>query len=203
MSKTVIFIGPQGLAATLAAMQAPQPAEERMSFVCEPPVGEDHSVAAMLQGLRDARAERTAADYSMADVNAAFDRIFGEGASDVPLCGQVMIDVELPEISFDEEELFDLIYGTDHVGPEFPGLHSLFGMTDEEYAEAEAEEEEQIAYAHAHDALMRMLDVFSQVSGHPVTTEQRVAMTLLLSNDDTAEAFATAAEDLLNSGLFE
>jgi len=186
MSKTVIVIGPQGLAATLAAMQAAPEAPEP---------AEDHSVAAMLQGLRDAREERTAADYSMDDMNAAFEAIFGHG-----------IDVELPlfaELPFIETDDDALLYGTDYVGPEFPGLHTLFGMTDEEYAEAEAEEEEQIAYAHAHDALMRMLDVFSQVSGHPVTTEQRVAMTLLLSNDDTAEVFATAAEDLLNSGLFE
>lgn len=182
MSKTVILIGPGGLASTLAALQgrveAPEPAE-------------DHSVAAMLEGLRAARAERTAADYDMDCVNALFEEIFGH-AIDEPV-GYLE---ELPFIETD-----DLCYEYD--GPEFPGLHALFGMTDEEYAEAEAEEAEQLAFAKGYAALMRMLDVFSVVSGYPVTDEQRIAMTLLLSNDDTAEAFATAAEDLLASGLFE
>lgn len=81
------------------------------------------------------------------------------------------------------------------------------GQSLEDYeAEMEAEDaaaEEQMAFARAYDALLRMLDVFSQVSGVPVTTDQRIAMALLLFNDGTAEDFATAAEDLIGSGLFE
>lgn len=139
-TSNVILIGPGGLAAAIAEMQEPTPA-----------------------------------DYSMSDVDALFANMFGV---------EPMLVAEFEEtcVMCDPED---------------------FGMTAEEYAQADAEAEEQVSYAYAHDALMRMLDVFSQVSGHPVTTEQRVAMTLLLANDDTAEAFATAAEDLLNSGLFE
>ena len=184
----IILIGGASMAPVLASLQA-QGHNVSIASEREEPA-EDHSVAGMLEGLRAARDERTAADYSMADVDATFDRIFGPGASLVPLTDMFLSDD-------------DLLYGTESVGPEFPGLHTLFGMTDDDLIEAEAEEAEQLAFAKAYDSLMRMLDVFAFVSGNPVTTEQRITMTLLLSNDDTAEAFATAAEDLIASGLFE
>ena len=182
----IIVIGSGGLSAALASLQSENVAVE---------TAEDHSVAGMLEGLRAAREERTVADYSMENVNALFEDIFGHD-----------INVEMPifsELRFTDAEADALMYGTESVGPEFPGLHMLFGIGEDEEEALDAEMQEQMSFGRAYDALMRMLDVFSQVSGSPVTSEQRIAMTLLLSNDETAEAFATAAEDLVDSGLFE
>ena len=168
----IIMIGSGGLAAALASLQA-------ANVAAEP--AEDHSVEAMPQGIRDAREERTVADYGTEQVNALFRDIFGH-------------DIDEQVAPFCEIEFMDA---------DDAALNMLFGISEDEEEALDAEKQEQVAFGRAYDALMRMLDVFSQVSGSPVTSDQRIAMTLLLSNAETAEAFATAAEDLLGSGLFE
>jgi len=79
-------------------------------------------------------------------------------------------------------------------------FREIFGVQQVEDEAAAAEGE--AAHERAYDAAMIMLDIFALASGTEVTTQQRVAMTVMLSNPELSEMFADAAEMFLTSGLF-